>query len=89
MANILNPTYDINVKYDLKGSLYQRTSRVKGKPVDESIPLKDLDWLEDKQTLELPQKVAELFKMQISRDLIFFDQNRIIDYSLLVGISYL
>ncbi|CAD8151009.1 unnamed protein product [Paramecium pentaurelia] len=87
MLNIFYTNEDINYRYDLKGSLYQRTSRVKGQTsLDQNIPLKDLDWLEDKQSIQFDQKTLELFKTQLIKDVNFFKQNKIIDYSFLIGI---
>ena len=47
MGNLFHTPLDINIKYDLKGSLYGRTSRKKGKIPEKSTVFKDKDFIED------------------------------------------
>lgn len=95
MVNIFCTHFTIRERYDLKGSLYGRTSRTKHNPnpycavalgfSDLSVPLKDLDWKDDKRTVALPAQAQQILRQQVLADLLFFEQNRIIDYSFLIG----
>jgi 1-phosphatidylinositol-4-phosphate 5-kinase len=71
-----------------------------GMVVDKNMALKDLDFLEDKIKIKLSKvkfffsnildsEEKRMFTDQIHKDCLFFEQNEIIDYSLLVGIHKL
>ena len=53
---------------------------------DSSIALKDLNALEKKFKLILNQSDADKLQTQITKDAIFFENNHLIDYSLLIGV---
>lgn len=86
MANLFTSPLEIDVRYDLKGSQYGRSSRGNNKTWEKSIALKDLDFLEDGEAIELSSEQKEMMIQQIEKDVGFFQGNHIIDYSLLVGI---
>jgi len=83
MASVFDTPQEINVMYDLKGSLVGRRAtaeeRAKGGV------LKDLDLIEDGVQMKLGSK-REAFLAQIRRDTAFLAEHNIMDYSLLVGI---
>lgn len=86
MANLFTSPLEIDVRYDLKGSQYGRSSRSNNKVWEKSIALKDLDFLEDGAAIELAPEQKEMMIQQIEKDVGFFQGNHIIDYSLLVGV---
>ena len=86
MANLFTTPLEIDLRYDLKGSLYGRSSRAGNKPWDKSIALKDLDFLNDNIAINLTHEDKELMIKQLEKDVGFFQINHIIDYSVLVGI---
>jgi 1-phosphatidylinositol-4-phosphate 5-kinase len=53
MGNLFHSPLDIDIKYDLKGSLHGRTSRKKGKILDKSTVYKDKDFIQDGIKLKL------------------------------------
>ena len=53
---------------------------------DKNIALKDLDFIEDNQSIDLEINDKEKFLENIQSDCSFFTQNKIIDYSLLIGV---
>lgn len=86
MANVFPSGKDIHKVYDLKGSL-------QGRKLDDAmtkdIPLavyKDLNWLESKEKLYLGPEKQTLLVQQMEKDVEFLKRNRIMDYSMLVGI---
>ena len=90
MGNLFCTGAHIDIRYDLKGSLYGRTSKHNGQfPTDMSIALKDLDWLEKDMKIELKNDDQIKFIKELEKDLIFFKDNQVIDYSLLIGYSSL
>lgn len=52
---------------------------------DIGVPLKDIDWIDDKRMIKLKPLTAQILRKEIDKDLAFFDSNRIIDYSFLIG----
>lgn len=71
----------MNETYDLKGSTIGRQAR-EGERV-----LKDLDILHKKRTLNLTERQKIQFLKQISKDSLFLQYHKIMDYSLLLGIK--
>lgn len=73
--------------------MYGRRTRKDDKPVNPAVALKDLDMLDDKNYLRLDSKdritfeeqVLSMIYIQIKFDGMFFRENSIIDYSLLIG----
>jgi hypothetical protein len=47
--------------------------------------LKDWNFIEDKEKINIPQSDLQELKIQLIKDGEFFDENNIIDYSMLVG----
>ena len=88
MGNVFQTRLQVDVRYDLKGSLWGRQTidPAKGYNVDRTVELKDQDFLNQKQKFKVGpiyhKKLVEIIK----KDAQFFGQNNIIDYSLLVGI---
>jgi len=73
---------EIHEQYDLKGS---RKNRKAG--ASESM-MKDLDLIENKIYLNIGRDKKKLFRQQLLSDTEFLRKNKIMDYSLLVGIHY-
>lgn len=71
-------------KYDIKGSLYKRTCPSE----DLNLPRKDLDFLAAKEKLHISSYERDELLETVRNDSLFFRENNIIDYSLLIGISY-
>jgi len=85
MANVFHTSKEIHVRYDLKGSTQGRIT----KEDDPSIARKDLNILQEKEKIVLSSDVAEVFTGIVEKDSKFFQENHIIDYSLLLGIHRL
>lgn len=81
MNNWFNTQFNPNELYDLKGSTVGRTTLEAKKG---SI-LKDLDI---KRKLYLPPNIKKEFIEQLERDSKFLASHNVMDYSLLLGISY-
>ncbi|KAI4337770.1 hypothetical protein L6164_016146 [Bauhinia variegata] len=85
MGNLFCSEYPIHRRFDLKGSSHGRTTDKPEEEIDETTTLKDLDlnfvfrvqknWFQD------------LIK-QIERDCEFLESERIMDYSLLIGLHF-
>ncbi|KAG6388730.1 hypothetical protein SASPL_150162 [Salvia splendens] len=85
MGNLFCSEYRIHRRFDLKGSSHGRTTdKLKG-DIDETTTLKDLD-LDYVFRLQT-NWYQELIK-QIDRDCEFLETERIMDYSLLVGLHF-
>ncbi|CAA3027131.1 phosphatidylinositol 4-phosphate 5-kinase 2 [Olea europaea subsp. europaea] len=85
MGNLFCSEYRIHRRFDLKGSSHGRTTDKAEGEIDETTTLKDLD-------LNFVFRVQrswyqELIK-QIDRDCEFLEAERIMDYSLLVGLHF-
>lgn len=89
MQNLLNTDLRLDIKYDIKGSFYGRTSRIPNVYWDRSIPLKDLDFLEDEMKLILGSNDREQFIKALEKDCQFFIKHNIIDYSLFIAINFI
>ncbi|XP_015698469.2 phosphatidylinositol 4-phosphate 5-kinase 6-like isoform X2 [Oryza brachyantha] len=85
MGNLFCSNYAIHRRFDLKGSSHGRTTDKPIDQIDETTTLKDLDlnfifrlegaWFQD-------------FCRQVDKDCELLEQERIMDYSLLVGIHF-
>ncbi|KRX08751.1 hypothetical protein PPERSA_08062 [Pseudocohnilembus persalinus] len=84
MPNVFQTKNKIGKRYDLKGSLYHRTTKDK----DPATAKKDLDFINEEKQLVVDSQKYESFIKQIKSDSKFFAQNNIIDYSLLLGIHF-
>jgi len=86
MNNVFNTPLKIDYRYDLKGSTLGRKTDVPIGQRDNTIALKDLDFLEEKKPFKVGRdNKNELIKI-IRKDAEFFSNIGIIDYSLLVGV---
>jgi hypothetical protein len=86
MTNFFAAANEVHFKYDLKGSTYHREAsekeRAKASPV-----YKDLDWMREgrKISFDTEDKVKAV-RERLEKDTLYLNSQRLIDYSLLVGI---
>jgi 1-phosphatidylinositol-4-phosphate 5-kinase len=86
MHNILPSNLNITERFDLKGSTFGRRTADELRQ-SESVTLKDLDFVEmGKRIIVGPSLKQRVFR-QLSLDCTFLQTNKLMDYSLLVGIS--
>jgi len=85
MSNVFHTLKEIHIRYDLKGSTKGRIT----KDDDPSVAKKDLNMIMNKEKIMLPPDLADSFLDIIDKDSRFFEENGILDYSLLMGIHYL
>uniref|UniRef100_A0A6B2L836 PIPK domain-containing protein n=1 Tax=Arcella intermedia TaxID=1963864 RepID=A0A6B2L836_9EUKA len=86
MENCLSSTLEIDELYDLKGSTVNRST-----PMDKrgsGVALKDLDYDLNKRKILIPEQLKRQLYNQIESDTKFLLIRNILDYSLLLGISY-
>ncbi|KAK3233330.1 hypothetical protein CYMTET_56365 [Cymbomonas tetramitiformis] len=83
MPNLLPPKLKIQARYDLKGSL---VNRLVGKAPEDGDTLKDLDWLNRKQTIALTREDEGAVLQQLQFDSAFLTRHNIMDQSLLLCI---
>jgi 1-phosphatidylinositol-4-phosphate 5-kinase len=86
MNNIFHTSKEIHKRYDLKGSTQGRTTKYSNNVFDPTIALKDNDIINEEEYIIVAPDMAEKLREQIRIDMIFFKNNNIIDYSLLIGI---
>ena len=90
MNNVFGTNLKVHYKYDLKGSKYRRLSRDFNKKdyddYDYSIPMKDLDFIDRKEKMDLNCNEAELLYKQAENDAMFLSLKNVNDYSFLIGI---
>lgn len=86
MGNLFCSEYTIHRRFDLKGSSLGRTTDKAEAEIDETTILKDLDL---NFIFRLQKSWFQEFRRQIDRDCEFLEQERIMDYSLLVGLHFL
>ncbi|CAN6719024.1 hypothetical protein ACFX13_014765 [Malus domestica] len=85
MGNLFCSEYTIHRRFDLKGSSLGRTTDKPETEIDEMTILKDLDL---NFIFRLQKTWFQDFCRQIDRDCEFLEQERIMDYSLLVGLHF-
>ncbi|XP_022153899.1 phosphatidylinositol 4-phosphate 5-kinase 4-like [Momordica charantia] len=85
MGNLFCSEYSIHRRFDLKGSILGRTTDKAESEIDETTILKDLDL---NFVFRLQKSWFQEFCRQIDRDCEFLEQERIMDYSLLVGLHF-
>ncbi|XP_022993175.1 phosphatidylinositol 4-phosphate 5-kinase 1-like [Cucurbita maxima] len=85
MGNLFCSEYRIHRRFDLKGSSHGRTTDKPAGEIDETTTLKDLDL---NFVFRLQQSWFQEFIKQINRDCEFLEAERIMDYSLLVGLHF-
>ncbi|KAJ0976168.1 hypothetical protein J5N97_018133 [Dioscorea zingiberensis] len=85
MGNLCCTEYAIHRRYDLKGSSHGRTTDKPDVEIDENTTLKDLDL---SFIFRLQKFWFQEFQRQVDKDCEFLEQEKIMDYSLLVGIHF-
>ncbi|XP_024018111.1 LOW QUALITY PROTEIN: phosphatidylinositol 4-phosphate 5-kinase 1 [Morus notabilis] len=85
MGNLFCSEYRIHRRFDLKGSSHGRTTDKPEGEIDETTTLKDLDL---NFVFRLQQNWFQELMKQIDRDCEFLEAERIMDYSLLVGLHF-
>ncbi|XP_050206970.1 phosphatidylinositol 4-phosphate 5-kinase 1 [Mercurialis annua] len=85
MGNLFCSEYRIHRRFDLKGSSHGRTTDKSEGEIDETTTLKDLDL---NFVFRLQQNWYQELIKQINRDCEFLEAERIMDYSLLVGLHF-
>lgn len=85
MGNLFCSEYRIHRRFDLKGSRHGRTTQKPEVEIDETTTLKDLDL---NFVFRLQRNWYQELIKQIERDCEFLEAERIMDYSLLVGIHF-
>ncbi|KAL5715676.1 1-phosphatidylinositol-4-phosphate 5-kinase [Ranunculus cassubicifolius] len=85
MGNLFCSEYRIHRRFDLKGSSYGRTTDKPDAEIDETTTLKDLDL---NFVFRLQRAWFQEVIIQIDRDCEFLETERIMDYSLLVGVHF-
>jgi len=86
MNNLFPPHRDIHETYDLKGSTVGREYPEEKAARNPRAVLKDLNWINRGNMLELGPEKRALLAEQLRRDSEFLKQANVMDYSLLVGI---
>merc|ERR1712154_660372 len=77
---------DIHDQYDLEGSTQGR--RATKAERERGDILKDLDWIDDGKKINIGPRRAKLLKDQLKKDTLWLRLQKIMDYSLLVGIHH-
>lgn len=85
MGNLFCSEYRIHRRFDLKGSRHGRTTQKPEGEIDETTTLKDLDL---DFVFRLQRNWYQELIKQIERDCEFLEAERIMDYSLLVGVHF-
>ncbi|KAL1060529.1 hypothetical protein V6Z11_1Z091100 [Gossypium hirsutum] len=85
MGNLFCSEYRIHRRFDLKGSSHGRSTDKPEEEIDEMTTLKDLDL---NFVFRLQRNWFEELMKQIDRDCEFLEAERIMDYSLLVGLHF-
>ncbi|XP_044510621.1 phosphatidylinositol 4-phosphate 5-kinase 1-like [Mangifera indica] len=85
MGNLFCSEYRIHRRFDLKGSSHGRMTDKPEGEIDETTTLKDLDL---NFVFRLQQNWYQELIKQIERDCEFLEAERIMDYSLLVGLHF-
>ncbi|PWZ37868.1 Phosphatidylinositol 4-phosphate 5-kinase 4 [Zea mays] len=85
MGNLFCSEYPIHRRFDLKGSSLGRTTDKPQTEIDQYTTLKDLDL---NFIFRLKKQWFHEFQRQVDRDCEFLEQEKIMDYSLLVGVHF-
>lgn len=86
MGNLFCSEYPIHRRFDLKGSSLGRTTDKPQTEIDQYTTLKDLDL---NFIFRLKKQWFHEFQRQVDRDCEFLEQEKIMDYSLLVGVHFI
>lgn len=86
MNNFFLNENDIQIeeKYDIKGSLYKR--RLEEKKISSGEAMKDENFLDNNIKIKLRHSEARELLNQIQKDAEFLAMQRVMDYSMLVGV---
>ncbi|KAI9115324.1 hypothetical protein K1719_013643 [Acacia pycnantha] len=85
MGNLFCSEFSIHRRFDLKGSTFGRTTDKPESEIDATTTLKDLDL---NYLFRLQKDWFEEFFVQVDRDCELLEQERIMDYSMLVGLHF-
>ncbi|KAI4332989.1 hypothetical protein L6164_017847 [Bauhinia variegata] len=85
MGNLFCSEYTIHRRFDLKGSILGRTTDKPESEIEPTTTLKDLDL---NYMFRLQKTWYQEFCRQVDRDCDFLEQERIMDYSMLVGLHF-
>ncbi|XP_019187850.1 PREDICTED: phosphatidylinositol 4-phosphate 5-kinase 4-like [Ipomoea nil] len=85
MGNLFCTEYTIHKRFDLKGSTFGRLTDKPESEIDATTTLKDLDL---NFIFRLQKAWFQEFRKQVDRDCELLEQERIMDYSLLVGLHF-
>ncbi|KAK1316766.1 Phosphatidylinositol 4-phosphate 5-kinase 4 [Acorus calamus] len=85
MGNLFCSEYTIHRRFDLKGSSHGRITDKPEEEIDSTTTLKDLDL---NFIFRLQRSWFQELQRQVDRDCDFLEQERIMDYSLLVGVHF-
>uniref|UniRef100_A0A0E0QC83 Phosphatidylinositol 4-phosphate 5-kinase n=1 Tax=Oryza rufipogon TaxID=4529 RepID=A0A0E0QC83_ORYRU len=85
MGNLFCSDHSIHRRFDLKGSSLGRTTDKPQTEIDQYTTLKDLDL---NFIFRLKKQWFHEFQRQVDRDCDFLEQEKIMDYSLLVGVHF-
>ncbi|XP_049397590.1 phosphatidylinositol 4-phosphate 5-kinase 6-like isoform X2 [Solanum stenotomum] len=85
MGNLFCTDYTIHRRFDLKGSTFGRMTDKPESEIDATTTLKDLDL---NFIFRLPKTWFQEFRRQVDRDCELLEQERVMDYSLLVGLHF-
>ncbi|CAL9206464.1 unnamed protein product [Musa hybrid cultivar] len=85
MGNLFCSEHPIHRRFDLKGSSHGRMTDKPEAEIDETTTLKDLDL---NLIFRLQNSWFQEFHRQVDKDCEFLEQERIMDYSLLVGVHF-
>ncbi|XP_073101105.1 phosphatidylinositol 4-phosphate 5-kinase 4-like isoform X6 [Elaeis guineensis] len=85
MGNLFCTKYAIHRRFDLKGSSHGRTTDKPEENIDANTTLKDLDL---NFIFRLQKSWFQDFHRQVDQDCELLEQERIMDYSLLVGVHF-
>ena len=83
MGNLFKADYDLDIKYDLKGS---SLGRFTNSDEDKTIARKDNNFNQDKRKIRIGNQKKGYLMEQITKDCNLMMNSEIIDYSLLLGI---
>ncbi|AET02320.2 putative 1-phosphatidylinositol-4-phosphate 5-kinase [Medicago truncatula] len=85
MGNLFCSQYAIHRRFDLKGSTFGRTTDKSEEEIEPTTTLKDLDL---NYIFRLRKSWFQEFCRQVDKDCEFLEQERIMDYSMLVGLHF-
>lgn len=86
MKNLFPNTHQINLKFDLKGSTYSRSTNLND---DLSVARKDKDFNHSGLRVRLGPDNKQKFLKILENDCSYFSDMQIMDYSLLIGFHYI